>query len=291
VKTQEVKHTRLQEQQAKLNNRWCNVWKDCGFEPLNPPEMLSWMESRKTILSEQDKIIICAREIEHLKADLVESRDLLTHELAQVGQNIAETKEQPLDLLLECAETIKSNLKEKITRLDEIQKQVLATKKEHDNAKKKWDKVTEEKQEWVRIWQGALEKAGFSSASSQEDISFYLSNIKEIKEAGQEISTLRITRIQSMERNIKKFHEDITKLSGELGLGQGSTDDKETAHSLAHRLDEERKKYTRKETLEKQINDLQEKNTKQKEERETALAQLNPLCQTAEQRKQMSFLF
>ncbi len=274
-----VNHADYKEQQDQFNERWDDVWSDCGFKPLNPQEMLGWMDSRKNLLLEQEQKVNRVRQVERIQVGIEEAKELLINGLSQVGSEIAGIKDQSVHLLIEHADVIRNELDRKATRIEALQSQILGVENQRDDAKEKSDAVAKEKEAWGKMWRDALEKAGFSLDSSQEVITFYLSSIKEIKEAGQEISKIRTTRIETMERDIENFNKDLEKLSDELSLRQG--DDKETVYSLVGRLEEERGKNLKKKTKQNQCEDLQQRNIKFKQERKSALAQLEPLFEMA----------
>lgn len=275
------KKSGLQEKEDELESRWQTLWGSFRFVPLIPQEMLAWMGLKSTLLDDYEQRLLCVGEEETLKASSEEARNLLLEGLKQLGQDTGQIKDQPVGFLLEYAETIKFRLDKQSTRLEELRKQALLAKQQRGKATDKSDKAIKKKQEWEEKWQEGLNVSGFPLDSSQEDILFFLTKIKEIKKTTQEIAQIRSTRIEAMKRDIEKFHEDILKLSEEIDITQTSADDKETVHSLVRRLEEERNKKSQRETQSNRLIAFEKSQMQEKENREKALANLQPLMKMA----------
>ncbi len=280
LKEFEKKENGLQRQKNEFNERWQSVWKNCTFEPISPEEMLDWADRRIEILDDYNNLLICLQRADNLKAQEEEARVLLFTGLNQVDCNDQE-KNQSLGLLLEHAEKIKSDLDKKTTRIEELIKQALVAKDQELKTKEKYDDILTEKREWEQKWLGAMKEAGFSQSSSVEEIRFNLNAIKQIKDNGQEISKIRITRIEAMSKDIERFNEEVGRLLEGLNINIENTDYKEAFYSLTHHLDEERSKKSSKENQEKNLKALEIKKLQKKENRETALAKLQPLFKEA----------
>ena len=150
--------------------------------PLSPAVMLGWIERRSAVLNDYEQMIVCGRQEESLKTENEEARTLLVNGLKDVGEETDMRKDQPLHLLLEHAQTIKSEIDKKITQEEEHRKQISTARMQWDQAKEKFEKVERENQDWEASWHDALRTAGFSSDSSLQDVEFHLTTIKEIKE-------------------------------------------------------------------------------------------------------------
>lgn len=272
----------LQEQGIDLSNRWNAQWTGCGFVPLGPAEMLGWIERRNSVLDDYAQMLACARQRESLKAEIEEARTLLVNGLKDVGEETVMLNNQSLHLILEHAETVRSKIEKKLTLEEEYRKQISTAKTQWDQAKEKFEKVKKEYQDWEASWVESLGTAGFSSDSTLEDIEFYLTATKEIKEKGEEISKIRTTRIETMERDITRFHQNVEKLLDDLSMLQGKKEVKESVNCLVDRLDEERQSKAKKETKTTQLEALTKREAEQKELRLDALARIQPLLEIAE---------
>ncbi len=269
----------LYEQENELEKRWQNKWKNCGFEPLSPPEMKAWIEQKNILLDDYEKRLSCEEKRQNLISEIEDSKNLLIQSLQQVGQGPTKTEDQSLHLLLDHAETIKSDLDEQSTRLKELRKQASENEQQRDKAKDDFDKICVKREESEKKWKDVLNTAGFPTHSSPKDVSFFLECIREIKEKKRQITEMRTKRIDAMKRDIEKFHKDVVKLSEELGFTQAS--DKETVCSLAHRLKEEGEKKSRQEERQKNLGDLEKRKIQEKEKHETAFIEIQPLLKTA----------
>ena len=276
------KEEELQVQETALSKQWHAQWADCGFIPLGPEEMVNWIEGRNAVLTDYDRILDCRREEESLKNGIEEVRALLVKGLKNVREQTDMLNEQTLHVLVEHAETVKSEIERKLARSEEHRKQITAVKTQWDQAKEKFEKLEQENQEWESSWNDALQTAGFSSDSSFQNVEFYLTAIKEIKENGVEISKIRTTRIETMQRDITRFRENVGKLLKNLNMSQGEKEDKETIDYLVERLNEERRSKSKKEEKLTQLETLKNREIEQKGLREDALARLQPLLEAAE---------
>jgi len=282
LETLNRKEEALQDQGIELSQQWHASWTDCGFVPLGPEEMLSWFERRNEVLTGYDQIQGYRREEESLKNESEEARALLVHGLKDVGEETDRLKDQPLHLLLEHVETVKSDIDKKRTREEEHRKQMSTTKMRWEQAKGKYEKVEKEYKNWEASWLDTLGMAGFSSDSTLQDVEFYLTAIKEIKEKGEEISKIRMTRIETMERDITRFHENVAKLLEDLNMPQGKKEHKEIVTYVVDRLNKERQIKTKKEAETTQLETLTKREAEQKELRMDAWARLQPLLEIAE---------
>jgi uncharacterized protein YhaN len=268
--------------EKELNERWNSVWKDCGILPLSPQEMSGWMDRRNEILEDYEQKLARLRRINNLKEESQEARTLLVKGINQAVAEAGELKDQSLHMLLENAETIKSDLDKKAARMEELRKQALVAENQRDKAKEKYDKTFAEKKEWDKQWREALKEAEFAQKLSLEDIRLSLSNIKKIEDYGQEISKIRIERIEAMGKEIDRFDSEVDVLIDKLKINKDNTNNKQIVYTLVYRLEEERSKKSKKETQTANLKALENKMSQQKESRETALAKLQPLFKTAE---------
>jgi len=274
------KEQELQGQERKLLKRWRALWDDCGFVPLGPADMLGWIERRRALLNDYDRKLACVDQEESLKAEREEERNLLISALEEAGQETASLTNQSLQLLLEHVETLKSDIDKKKTREEEFRKQMAAAQEQWDQAKKKFTIVEKDNLDWEANWHEALKTAGFFSDSSMQDVEFYLSAIKEIKEKGEEISRIRTTRIETMKGDIQRFHENVGKLVEDLNIDHSKKEEKESVDYLIDRLNEERAIKSKNEILTGQLETLTKREAEHKELRGDALARLQPLLET-----------
>jgi uncharacterized protein YhaN len=228
------KMSELAAAQAQLENAWQAVWKGTAGKVGTPKEMKEWLQRVEQLLQKAGQLDRARAEVRSLEATQTSHIEVLTAELAKLGQQ-QEPKAEELESLLAHCEQLASQ-QETATRSrgelkDSLQKLELQLKGATDARRQSDDDL----QRWGVTWAEAVDGLGLGTHPHPE---VALATMEKLEALFKELKDADIAhkRIYGMDKDEERFTAAVTLLAQRIGLDVGEQTPAEVTQSLVRRL-------------------------------------------------------
>ncbi len=240
-----------------LDDAWRDLWSKAPFEPLAPEEMLTWLATREKALGALASSKRAEQEVASLRAREAEVRERLVGELRALGQDVEALAGRPLAVVLETAEDVlreRERAAERRHRLQELHRDATA---EVDRRRREFERAQKNWSDWQARWQRTVRELGLDPDVDATMIEAQLNAIEAMRTVIARIDELRFERIAKIERDVRKFRDDVAKLVATVAPDLASEDPEEAVRALEGRLEEARRLHELRLQVEDSIEDLE----------------------------------
>lgn len=277
----ETELNRLEEQREELEGDWSGLWSKMPFIPESPDVMLAWNETRYEILAALGGKASALRDLETLRTEEAESRQVLLDALSSIKVNTAPLEALSLTRLIESADTFLRDLRKDNEERDRLD----TTIRELSNAKIRRDeelsKAEHDLNSWRERWTPAVQSLALSENTDPEDIVDQINAIEEMRSVAAEIYSLRYDRIDAIETHMAAFEQAAHDLVATAAPDLAESEVEAASVELHRRLQQAKQNKAAQEAKEQEINQLTEKCAKFIEANRSARETIDRLMATA----------
>ena len=202
----------LAEEGRALESAWKEMWAEASFEPLGPDLMLEWLTSRNDILEAVGRREAADRQLEALREEESKTRARILAELAAITAKPGALDDQPLRIVLEAATAVQgqhekdaANRRQSEERLRKMKADAVRKATALETAEAAW-------RGWRTEWAAAIGLLGLAADTQPEAATAQLDAIDQMREIAVKIHQLRHERIETIERDIEVFTQDVAAL-------------------------------------------------------------------------------
>jgi len=195
-------------------NRWHELWSDCGIRPLSPREMRQWLSEFERIryqIEESDK---AARETAARERVRQELRDALIAEMRGIGDSheFAGLDMTPVQVHAEAlVESIRDDQARRETLEAKIREGLVSLKSLLHERRTAQDDM----KRWQDAWKDALTPLGLDSGTRPEEALEYIETLKDCFDKLKEADEFKI-RIDGIDRDRQEFRNEVENLATQI---------------------------------------------------------------------------
>lgn len=199
----------LDQKLADQEQLWQQAWQESGIQPLRPPEMTTWMAKIGQLRFQAQQIVDQQKRIEFQSEQRLKALNHLSQALTSLEAEVPES--QQLAPVLRSAKTFLDQAEEKDNQRQNLEKQIDKLDKDIAQAQPELKEAQEALDDWHRQWKEILNELGLSKfelpsgvAEFFEELEGCLNHLDRSEEFQK--------RIQGLERDAKKFKDDVSSL-------------------------------------------------------------------------------
>ena len=227
---------RLEEQDRQMVSEWNGLWKALAVQPLDPDQMLAWLNTRNSLSDAVAEAAKSDRRLAALRDQEAQSVRALAEELEELGEDCSRLHQQRLATVLERAGAVlakNERINESRTRLDND----LRRATNDANAKRSLlDSAEAQLERLGREWAALAGKLAIDPTMSPRDAANLLGTFDKMREAARRIGDLRSDRIEKIERDIGHFSAEVETLAAAVAPDLVRRDPSEATVELEGRL-------------------------------------------------------
>ena len=193
---------------------WQSLWECSTFDPVDPDEMLEWLDRRGEILDAVSAREAAATALESKRAEEREARKQILTALTALGIDQASLKKDTLNVMLEKAtdehRRYDTQAQEKIrlqSDLQDTETKVATRQRELNRAEEAWSV-------WQVKWTTELNGLGLAADLEPAAVEAQIDVIDQMRQHAKDINTLRHDRIDKINRDITDFNGVVAELVG-----------------------------------------------------------------------------
>lgn len=266
-------------EQQQLDSEWAALWEATAIEPLPPREMRAWLDNMQGLQTQLTRL-------SELRAQTGALEDLhelhiraLQQELAILGEAVPAT--QSLETMLAECEAIVERIEEIIRQRELLDKDISTLERGMEIARREQQDAAIAIDTWRGQWQEVVGGLGLGADASPAEVIEMVENIRSLFRKLNDAENLHI-RIGAMDKEAEAFHEEISGVVTCVSPELGKRPAEESVAHLSGLLSETGREETRRQQLEKQIQEAQERINAAVSTRRTQNERLDALCREAQ---------
>ena len=267
------------DERATAEIAWQELWRTVGIAPLQPDEMLAWMDQRRELLEIHDGISGCECDIRSLERAESLAKETLSRALTEIDETSPDGSESMEVWIAECTRILEGRreiaqdwkaLNERVRELDEG---LADARRERDVAEK-------DLSAWRDAWRNAL-------SCIQQDPDITPQEVTEILDLASEIADLLRQsddleqRIDGMRRDIDEFANNILQVASNCGVECHDGDSVSAARELHTQLQRAKRNRERNEDPQNNLTKVKKQQWQAEAEVADAKSILAGLCRSA----------
>jgi uncharacterized protein YhaN len=233
----------LAEKRAALWNKWEELWKPLGIDPLRPREMAAWSGRATELKRKVSDVRKQQTAAGQVQADIERIKSDVEAALEHIAVNFSE-KVSYSSMMELARRTVKHNDQLRQNRLD-LKLRITALKQEINACRQRKNDVEQSLRQWSDNWGKAISKLGFSADGRPEDVNDFVLALDDVF-AELEKAKERQQRINAMQHNRKAYAKQVAEAAAKLTPDLKNLEPEAAAIELNARLSvdkEQRQKY------------------------------------------------
>ena len=238
---------------GKAERAWQELWVPSGLRPDSPEKMLDWLDARAALLALIDQRNQAQAEIGHLKRQEAQATDRLALEIEALGTSAAPLRGKPLRVALEFAAALLQQEQEKTKTRREAASRLKRVEADGEKKQSQLAAAQASLAAWKTAWEAVLEALRLPRGLDVAAAGASIELIEELRVAVNEARSIRVDRVQKIERDIDAFEQSAQALFLAVFRDVPFVDGDTAVLALDEALAEARDKLKRKEEKEKAI--------------------------------------
>lgn len=275
----EKEHRDANEHREALNTQWEDLWKPSGVLARTPREMGQWVRDFEALAVRMSELRIRRKKADALSEQISAQRQKLLECLKALGEPESDN-EVPLSGLVKRAEALIRKEQEHSQRRNQLEHDKKRKEKERDAAKDRIASTEADLKQWQDRWKEAVTPIGLRADALPEEAAAFIEELKDLFDKLKEAGILQ-SRIEGIDRDAERFTERVERLARVVApdlLGRSS---EEAALELHQRLKRAVEASTRKETLQKQLEQEKKRCAQAEDDISRIDNELDVLCEEA----------
>jgi len=264
---------------AKINKEWIEVWEPAGMSARSPREMRAWILDQQGIIKELREIRERRAKVDDLKDRIETKKKELDRCLSAISQPPAEKNETLSDLVRRSKKVIKKQ--EKIrAKLEKLVVDKREREKALKEARRRSERIEKDISQWQGEWEQAIRPLGLDADATPGQANAVIDDLKSLFDKLKEADILH-KRIKGIDRDAEAFSQKVTGLVEQVVRDVKELPVDQAAAELNARLTRAREARTELKGLEKQRRQ-EEKQLRDAEKRiSEARSKLDRMCEEA----------
>lgn len=204
--------TALVEEGEALQAEWKSIWETAPFEPRPAEAMLEWLTAREDVLKAIDDRERKKSDLDDIRSRLSEARNKLLDELAALGTDVGNLKDESLSLILQLGDQAQRAQETAAQKKSQIEGELISATKLVGKRERDLEEAKKALGEWQESWAAALRELGLAKNTAAEAVGAQLDIIDNMRGAAGKISSLRHERIDKINRDVADFEQVVAKL-------------------------------------------------------------------------------
>jgi uncharacterized protein YhaN len=266
------------EEKQQLDTGWTGLWEPVAIQPLPPREMRAWLDHMEKLQARIIQLNEQRRCTGELKSRLELHSQALQQELGALGQDIPAT--ESLEALLLESEAVVDRIEALARQRLTLDADIQTLEQGLESARLEQQEANEALAAWRREWLAVVGDLGLGADALPAEVTEMLENIRTLSGKLKEAESLRI-RIEGISTDARAFREDVASVVARVAPELGQLLAEESVTRLTTLLSETGKEDSRRQQLEQQIQEAQERIKAAEATRKTMTERLNALCREA----------
>jgi uncharacterized protein YhaN len=248
-------------QRDELSGQWTQLWQAAGISPRSPKEMGPWVRDYRALADELTEIRARRAKADGLSQDITARRRILSECFRTLDEPPAAEDELLSGLIKRARATIERE-ESLLRRREQLEKERSRHEHELALAESRLESNQGELRLWQKQWEAAVRPLGLDADALPAQAGVMLEELKNLFEKLKEAGTLQ-KRIEGIDRDALAFDRAVAGLVATVAPDLTARPSQEAALELDNRLKRTRDALSKRQTLEKQLNqeDLRLKRT------------------------------
>lgn len=273
------KREKLGEREERNEREWRALWASAGIEPLPPAEMRAWIGRHARVVEKIEGLRGAERERDALQELAERNRRELSDALARLGEAPAADKED-LVALLERAEHIVRKARETVEERKRLEGEIDELNEELERLQGEEKEAVAALEKWREYWQEAIAGLGLPENSGPEEAEAFLEQEALLSQSLEWVRSHE-KRISGVERDARKFAEDIEALARDCASDLGERSVEAVASELLARYQQGQVDRAERNRIDQQLEDKRRELTELEEQKAVVRARLKELMHAA----------
>lgn len=200
----------LEKRLEGLGIKWLTVWESLAITPLSPSEMLAWLTDIDTLRYKVTEILGRQGEVQEKDEVRQQYRNALLQQLTVLGEK-RDFSEKKLAPVLVFSESVQEEIQRQKAALEKLNDKKTQLQKALEKAEKEEEAAKEARAEWEKKWEKALAGLGLQGQVLPSEALDLLEIAGECFTKIEKANELQ-SRIDGIDRDMKKFHDDVRNL-------------------------------------------------------------------------------
>jgi hypothetical protein len=266
-------------ERQQLTQEWTQLWHPLGIDHRSPREMVQWANDFKYACPKSHRFTQPPHKKRRIAKNIDAHRlNLIQHVFTQETKSSHDN--DSLTTLIKKAKSIITRKEELLRKREQLLHDQRKLEKELKAARSRLESSEKELSDWKIQWEKAVRPIGLNADAQPEEANVVMDELKNLFDKIKEAEILQ-KRIIGIDRDREAFIRKVTSLIEVVARDLANRPAPEAALELHHRLKQSREARTKKETLEKQLE--QERRQLNKAIRNSAELeiQLKSMCEEA----------
>jgi len=270
------------EEKQQLDTEWAGMWEPVAIRPLPPREMRAWLDNMEKLLAR----IVLLNEQRRRTGDLASRLELhsqaLQQELGSLGKAVPAT--ESLEALLVESEAVVDRVEALARQRLTLDTDIKTLEQGLESARLEQQEANEALETWRGQWLAVVRDLGLGVDALPAEVTEMLENIRTLSGKLKEAENLCI-RIEGISTDARAFREEVASVVARVAPELAELPAEESVTRLTTLLSETVKEDTRRQQLEQQIQEAQERIKAAEATRKTMTERLDALCKEAQCRE------
>jgi len=266
------------EEKQQLDTGWAGLWEPVAIQPLPPREMHAWLGNMEKLQARIAQLHEQRRRTSDLESRLELHGQALQQELRALGEAVPAT--ESIEALLVESEAVVARLEDLARQRLTLDKDIRVLAQELESARLEQQEAGEALEAWKGQWLAVVRDLGLGTDALPAEVTEMLENIRTFFGKLKEAENLRI-RIEGISTDARAFREEVASVVARVAPELAELPAEESVTRLTTLLSETGKQDTRRQQLEQQIQEAQERIKAAEATRKTMTERLDTLCQEA----------
>ncbi|MCG6860519.1 MAG: AAA family ATPase [Chromatiaceae bacterium] len=265
-------------ERQQLDIEWSRLWAPAGIRPLPAREMHAWLDEMERLRTRVAELNELRRRVDDIDDTRRQHAQALHRELDALGATVAPM--ESLEALLVESEALAARLEERTRERQSLDKEIGALEERMASARSELQQASDDLDTWKAQWHAAVGDMGLGPDALPAEAAGTLENIRGLFDKLSEAENLRI-RIQGIDTDAHRFRDAVTSLMDRLAPDLSDLAAEDAVVRLARMLGDARREDIRRQQLEKQMKQAQERIEEAGATRKTMNERLAALCTEA----------
>ena len=241
----------------KLTTEWAKLWVTPGIHHRSPREMAQWINDFKILVQKLMDLWNRQTKNSQLQSVIDAHRERLVKHLEAMEIKSDQDRDS-LAVLIKKARSFIGSEEELLRKREQFGRDYRKLENEHKSAESRLESSEKDLSDWQVQWEKAVRPIGLNGDAQPEEANLVMDELKNLFEKIREAEIIK-KRINGIDRDREEFIQRVKSLAEVVAHDLSKRAPSETALELHHRLKQSREALTKKETLEKQMDQEHER--------------------------------
>jgi uncharacterized protein YhaN len=248
--------THAQSEKAAANAEWAGLWQPLAIAPRSPREMRQWLSDFKALVEKASEVLKLEAEANALDRAADDRRTALGVCLRSLSETVGAT--ETLGALVRRARSLIEKEEGIGRQVEELSRERLRLAGELDSARSRLITLEEDHRRWQRQWEQAVQPLGLGPGTRPAEANAVMEDLKSFFDKLREAEVLQ-QRIEGIDRDAEAFRVKVAALASAVAPELTGRPAEEAAGELQRSLTAGRESQSKRQALQKQVDQEQAK--------------------------------